>query len=307
MDYAVNRFYNAAQGRFTQVDPIGMSAASLKEPQTLNLYSYCGNDPVNHLDPDGLFWGKLFKWVGKAFKWIAIAATIAIAVLTIAPGAWAGVWLAKLSIWAAKHQILASLLGLHTPQWAIVNLASAAGATAAGFWVMAGVGAVNSLVKTKNGKKNSKKKAPCYPNWNQLIGPNGIYNQLLKPLGVKQTWSDPNQMFHYSQTTPRKFGQFVSKLEKTGWEQFYGDPHPDHLGYDDFRKKYKGEWYHLSVKRPFVGWAGKGIMLTAGEPAGFTIHWEEAEPGSLGHLGNKIGSVLTGTPMGEYRGIPECK
>ena len=35
MDYAVNRFYNAAQGRFTQADPIGMRAASLRDPQTL--------------------------------------------------------------------------------------------------------------------------------------------------------------------------------------------------------------------------------------------------------------------------------
>lgn len=69
MDYAVNRFYSAAQGRFTQVDPIGMSAVSLENPQTLNLYSYCGNDPINRIDPDGLFWGKLFGWVGKAFKW----------------------------------------------------------------------------------------------------------------------------------------------------------------------------------------------------------------------------------------------
>ena len=146
LDYAVNRFYSAAQGRFTQVDPIGMSAASLSDPQSLNMYSYCGNDPINHVDPDGLFFKKLFGWIGKVFKWIAIAAVIAIAVLTIVPGAWAGTVLAKLSIWAAKHQILASLLGLHAPQWVIVNIASTAGATAAGFWAVAGVGAVSGFL-----------------------------------------------------------------------------------------------------------------------------------------------------------------
>jgi RHS repeat-associated protein len=54
LDYAVNRHYSAAQGRFTQVDPIGMSAVSLENPQSLNLYAYCLNDPINHLDPDGL-------------------------------------------------------------------------------------------------------------------------------------------------------------------------------------------------------------------------------------------------------------
>jgi RHS repeat-associated protein len=69
LDYAVNRFYSSQQGRFTQVDPIGMSAASLGNPQTLNLYAYCGNDPINNVDPDGLFWGglwKALKAIGKA-------------------------------------------------------------------------------------------------------------------------------------------------------------------------------------------------------------------------------------------------
>ncbi len=53
MDYAVNRFYSAAQGRFTQVDPIGMRGVSLSDPQSLNLYSYVQNDPVNFIDPRG--------------------------------------------------------------------------------------------------------------------------------------------------------------------------------------------------------------------------------------------------------------
>lgn len=54
LDYAVNRTYNAGLGRFTQVDPIGMGAVSLANPQSLNLYAYCFNDPINHTDPDGL-------------------------------------------------------------------------------------------------------------------------------------------------------------------------------------------------------------------------------------------------------------
>jgi hypothetical protein len=39
LDYAVNQHYNAGQGQFTQVDPIGMGAASLEDPQMLNLYA----------------------------------------------------------------------------------------------------------------------------------------------------------------------------------------------------------------------------------------------------------------------------
>lgn len=65
LDYAVNRTYDSKQGRFTQVDPISMAAVSLDSPQTLNLYTYCANDPVNFTDPSGLFFGKLFKWLGK--------------------------------------------------------------------------------------------------------------------------------------------------------------------------------------------------------------------------------------------------
>jgi RHS repeat-associated protein len=67
LDYAVNRHYDSQQGRFTQVDPIGMQSASIENPQTLNLYAYCANDPVNRTDPDGMFWGalkRLFRKIG---------------------------------------------------------------------------------------------------------------------------------------------------------------------------------------------------------------------------------------------------
>lgn len=160
MDYAVNRFYNPAQGRFNQVDPIGMSAASLDDPQTLNLYNYCGNDPVNHVDPDGLFWGKLFGWVGKALKWIAVAAVVAVAILTfVAPGG----WVAGLAIWSGKHAILSAILGINTPHFAIVNLiaistSSGAAALGIGAYVLSSVGAISSLLAQKiPGQKGGKK------------------------------------------------------------------------------------------------------------------------------------------------------
>ncbi len=54
LDYAVNRHYDSGQSRFTQVDPIGMSATSLANPQSLNLYAYVENQPTNFIDPDGL-------------------------------------------------------------------------------------------------------------------------------------------------------------------------------------------------------------------------------------------------------------
>src|ERR1700754_2027443 len=64
LDYAVNRHYDWYQGRFMQVDPIGMKSTDLQSPQTLNLYAYCTNDPVNHTDPSGL---GFFCWLKKLF------------------------------------------------------------------------------------------------------------------------------------------------------------------------------------------------------------------------------------------------
>jgi RHS repeat-associated protein len=88
LDYAINRHYDSQQGRFTQVDPIGMRSTSLENPQTLNLYAYCTNDPINHSDPSGLgffsFLKKIFKGILKVLqnKWVQIA--IAVAILVIA-------------------------------------------------------------------------------------------------------------------------------------------------------------------------------------------------------------------------------
>jgi len=39
LDYAVSRFYSPPQGRFTQVDPFEIGAASSEDPQTLKRIS----------------------------------------------------------------------------------------------------------------------------------------------------------------------------------------------------------------------------------------------------------------------------
>jgi RHS repeat-associated protein len=55
LDYAVNRTYNSGQSRFTQVDPLGLGAISFDNPQSLNMYAYVQNNPIDFIDPLGLY------------------------------------------------------------------------------------------------------------------------------------------------------------------------------------------------------------------------------------------------------------
>ncbi|MBL8167034.1 MAG: RHS domain-containing protein, partial [Acidobacteria bacterium] len=61
LNYAKARTYNHNRARFMQPDPLGLAAADLADPQSLNRYSYVGNDPANFVDPSGLLriiiWG----------------------------------------------------------------------------------------------------------------------------------------------------------------------------------------------------------------------------------------------------------
>jgi len=54
LDYLYQRYYDPAMGRFITRDPIGWAGG-------LNLYGYVGNDPVNAVDPLGLYSWKMFK------------------------------------------------------------------------------------------------------------------------------------------------------------------------------------------------------------------------------------------------------
>lgn len=62
LEFAQARYYNTGHGRFTSVDPMTASAA-IKNPQTLNRYSYALNSPYKFTDPLGLMF-KLPDWMG---------------------------------------------------------------------------------------------------------------------------------------------------------------------------------------------------------------------------------------------------
>jgi RHS repeat-associated protein len=167
LDHAVNRQYHAGLGRFTQVDPIGMSAASLSDPQTLNLYAYCGNDPINHTDPDGLFFKKLFKWIGKILgnKWVQLAIGIALAVLSSGSGAFV---IHGLKLTVSKTAIgVVKTITITAKGWAAIGLTAAQA-----------VGAVSNLLTQQAATDNRNANTACDRFVDGLIGyVRSVYDQ----------------------------------------------------------------------------------------------------------------------------------
>ena len=53
LDYFGARYYDSSIYRWISVDPAGSKPGAMNEPQRWNLYSYCRNNPLVFIDPDG--------------------------------------------------------------------------------------------------------------------------------------------------------------------------------------------------------------------------------------------------------------
>ena len=63
--YLKTRYYDPEVGRFISIDSI-----DYVDPDTvngLNLYAYCGNNPVMNVDPNGNSWSNFWNKVGAFF------------------------------------------------------------------------------------------------------------------------------------------------------------------------------------------------------------------------------------------------
>jgi len=62
------RYYDAAMGRFISPDTI---VPNPTDPQSLNRYSYCRNNPLFYIDPTGHDWKDWFNPVVDGVEWVA--------------------------------------------------------------------------------------------------------------------------------------------------------------------------------------------------------------------------------------------
>ncbi len=85
------RYYDPSLARFITADTIVQAASN---PQTLNRYTYCNNNPVNLIDPTGHFWGFIFAVVraiiAAAIEHPYVFAAAVNATVNVAANAFAG-------------------------------------------------------------------------------------------------------------------------------------------------------------------------------------------------------------------------
>jgi len=63
LDYFGARYYDHSLYRFLSVDPMIPVGLAISDPQRWNLYSYCGNQPLTHVDSTGLYHKEYHKEV----------------------------------------------------------------------------------------------------------------------------------------------------------------------------------------------------------------------------------------------------
>ena len=63
------RYYDPTIGRFIQRDSV---RGFIDDPLTLNRYIYCGNNPINFIDPKGLFFKELWQGIKDVTGWTKI-------------------------------------------------------------------------------------------------------------------------------------------------------------------------------------------------------------------------------------------
>ena len=74
------RYYDPAIGRFINADSYASTGQGVLGH---NMFAYCGNNPANRIDSEGLFWKKLKKFGESCLKAAVVVGSVAIATTSI--------------------------------------------------------------------------------------------------------------------------------------------------------------------------------------------------------------------------------
>ena len=105
------RYYDPELGRFITADP---TIQHPFDPQDLNRYAYCRNNPINYVDPTGYsWWSKFWDWISGGIGAI-VAAVAIIAVTLCAAVATGGAALTNPFFWAFAGELSGAISGATT-------------------------------------------------------------------------------------------------------------------------------------------------------------------------------------------------
>ena len=138
--YLNSRYYDPQIGRFINADDISILFEGKDFFNGLNLYAYCGNNPIIHTDEKGMsWWSDLWGWVVNAVIAVAsVTAIIVVALGIVSSGGLLGAVLLGAGIGA-----LSSMAGSIIAQGGFSNADPWQVAKAAG--IGAAIGAVTSI------------------------------------------------------------------------------------------------------------------------------------------------------------------
>lgn len=139
--YLQTRYYDPYMGRFLNTDSVDYADPS--SFNGLNLYAYCGNNPVMRVDPTGLEWWD--TWWGKLLGWIAVGAIAITALAMVVASTLATGGLATAVLLGTGIGAMTGLAGNFAAQGGVNNISNV------NPWAVAGTGLIGGAIGAATG------------------------------------------------------------------------------------------------------------------------------------------------------------